>query len=68
MRVIHKQRCLGAGFALKLSKFFKYQGLINKNMEQLSLNPRELQSFFRQKETPVFRVLVWLQTQNDYAL
>ena len=41
---------LGAGFALKLSKFFTYQGLINKNIEQLSLNPRELQRFFRQKE------------------
>ena len=25
----------GAGFALKLSKFFNYQGLINKNREQL---------------------------------
>ena len=45
MYVIHKQRCLGAGFALKLSKFFNFQGIINKNMEQLSLNPRELQSF-----------------------
>ena len=45
MYVIHKQRCLGAGFALKLSKFFNFQGIIDKNMEQLSLNPRELQSF-----------------------
>ena len=45
----------GAGFALKLSKYFNCQGLINKNIEQVSLNPRELQSFFRQKETPVSR-------------
>ena len=44
----------GAGFALKLSKFFNYQGLINKNIEQLSLNPRELQSFFRQKRKHQF--------------
>ena len=44
----------GAGFALKLSKFFNYQGLINKNIEQLSLNPRELQSFFRQKRKHLF--------------
>ena len=48
----------GAGFALKLSKFFNCQGLINKNIEQVSLNPRELQSFFRQKETPVSRAHV----------
>ena len=40
----------GAGFALKLSKFFNYQGIINKNIEQFGLNPRELQSFLGKRK------------------
>ena len=47
----------GIGLALKLSKSFKFYGLIEENIEQLTLNPRKLWSCFRQKETPVSRVL-----------
>ena len=45
------------GLALKLSKSFNFQGLIDESIEQLSLNPRKLKSLFRQKKTPVSRVL-----------
>ena len=31
-----------AGLALKLSKFFNFEGLTEKNIEQLSLNPSKL--------------------------
>ena len=33
---------LGTSLALKLSKSFTFQGLIQKNIQQLSLNPRKL--------------------------
>ena len=34
MRVFHKQQCLGR-------KSFNFQGLIEKNIEQHSLNPKK---------------------------
>ena len=40
----------GAGFTLKLSKFFNFQGLINKNIEQLSLNPRNYGVFLGKRK------------------
>ena len=50
MCVIYKQRCLGTGLALKLSKSFNFQGLIEKNLEKLSLIPGNYRVFLGKRK------------------
>ena len=53
---------LGTSLALKLSKSFTFQGLIQNNIQQLSLNPRKLQRFLGKRKHQC------LECSPDYRL
>ena len=57
MRVFHKQRCLGHKFGPKTKQILYLSRINSAEYTATQSKPEEIIAFFRQKETPVSRVL-----------